>query len=187
MPGELPRSITVNGIDYKIRTDRRDILKIIKAFNDPELEDEDKVFVCLFILYKRFYDIPKKDYEEAFTAALKFMDFGIETDEHARTLPRTMDWEQDEGILYPAINKVAGYETRNAKYIHWWTFAGYFMEIADGVFATILNLRLKKAKGKRLDKTEREFWNANKGICVLKTKLSKEEQEEKDRLNALLG
>lgn len=185
MVGKLPRKLSVKGNDYRIRTDYRDILKILIAFNDPNLADEEKVFICLFILYKDFDIIPKGDYEDAFEAAIKFFDYNTEKD--SRPGPRTMDWEQDESIMFPAINKVAGFEVRTAKYIHWWTFMGYYMEITEGVFSSVLSLRLKKAKGKKLDKGEREFWNANKAICVLKERLSEEEQAEKDRLNALLG
>ena len=43
------------------------------------------------------------------------------------------------------------------------------------------------AKNKKLEKWEREYWQANKDICVLKPKLTAEEQEAKDRLNAMLG
>lgn len=49
-----------------------------------------------------------------------------------------------------------------------------------------MTLRAKKAKGKKLEKWEREFWFSNKDLCVLKVKRSKEEQEEIDRLNKLL-
>ena len=58
MVGELPRKLSVKGNDYQIRTDYRDILKILIAFNDPNLADEEKVFICLFILYKDFDIIP---------------------------------------------------------------------------------------------------------------------------------
>jgi hypothetical protein len=51
----------------------------------------------------------------------------------------------------------------------------------------VLNLRQKKAKGKPLEKHEKEFWNANKKLCVLQAKLTEEEKEEKARLLALLG
>lgn len=187
MIGELPRMLCVNGIEYDIRTDFRDILKIVAAFSDPDLEDNEKVYVCLFILYEDFNAIPRCDYEEAFKEAIRFIDHSVDGGEDGRTTPRVMDWEQDEAILFPAINKVAGFETRSAEYVHWWTFMGYYMEISEGVFSNVLSIRLKKAKGKKLEKWEREFWNSNKGICALKTKLSEEEQAEKDRLNALLG
>lgn len=184
MIGKLPHSLDVNGKLYRIRTNFRDILKIISAFNDRELEDNEKVYVCLFILYKDFGNIKRSEYESAFKAALSFIECGQNS---AKPMLHIMDWEQDESIMFPALNKVAGFEVRAAKYIHWWTFLGYYMEIREGVFSHVLNLRLKKAKGKKLEKWEKEFWNANKDICIIKEKLSEEEQEEKDKLNALLG
>lgn len=185
MIGELPKSVSVNGVDYSIRSDFRDILKILCAFDDPELENSEKVYVCLYIFFEDLDSIPQKDYEAAFTAAMQFIDHG--TDSSGPKSPRVMDWEQDESIMFPAINKAAGFETRAADYIHWWTFMGYYMEISEGVFSNVLSLRLKRAKGKKLEKWEREYWSANKSICVLKLKLTAEEQAEKDRLNALLG
>jgi len=188
MIGELPRTVCVHGVEYDVRTDFRDILKIVTAFSDPELEDDEKVYICLFIFYEDFDAIPRRDYEEAFKEAIRFIDHNVEDgEEDPRKSPRVMDWEQDEAIMFPAINKVAGFETRSADYVHWWTFMGYYMEISEGVFSNVLSIRLKKAKGKKLEKWEREFWTSNKGLCVLKTKLSAEEQAEKDRLNALLG
>jgi hypothetical protein len=97
-----------------------------------------------------------------------------------------MDWEQDEKILFAAVNKTAGFETRAVEYLHWWTFMGYFMEISDGIFSQVLGLRNKKAKGKKFEKWESEFWSANKSLCVLKEKLTAEEQAKKDKLNKML-
>lgn len=185
MIGQLPQFLEVNGQQYAIRSDYRDVLKILCAFSDPELEDGEKVFVCLYVLYEDFEDMPKEDHEAALKAALAFIDNGASED--SKKSPRIMDWEQDANLLFPAINKVAGCEVRSCEYVHWWTFVGYYMEITDGVFSNILSLRMKKAKGKKLEKWEQEFWNANKAACVLATKLTAEEQAEKDRLNALLG
>ena len=184
MIGELPKSVSVNGVDRSIRSDFRDVLKILCAFNDPELDNAEKVYVCLFVFFEDFDSIPKEDYEAAFKAAMQFIDHG--SDGNSDNAPHVMDWEQDESIMFPAINKVAGFETRSAEYLHWWTFVGYYMEISEGVFSNVLSLRLKKVKGKKLEKWEREYWSANKNICVLKPKLTAEEQAEKDRLNALL-
>ena len=185
MMGELPRSTEINGTEYALRTDFRDVLRILTAFSDPDLENDEKVYICLFILFEDFENMPETDYESAFKAAIRFIDCG--TDPGEKHSPRTMDWEQDESIIFPAINRVAGYETRSAEYIHWWTFMGWFMEIHDGVFSNVLSIRSKKAKGKKLEKWEREFWQANKDICVLKPKLTEEEKAARDRLNALLG
>jgi hypothetical protein len=71
--------------------------------------------------------------------------------------------------------------------MHWWTFMGYFMEIRDTTYATILGLRGKKAHGKRLEKDEREFWQHNRGLCELRTKYTEDEIAEIERLRALVG
>ena len=68
-----------------------------------------------------------------------------------------MDWEQDQRILFPAINAAAGYEVRSASYIHWWTFMGFFMEIKEGTFSQVVSLRQKRAKGKKLEKWEQDY------------------------------
>ena len=95
-------------------------------------------------MFKDFDAIPKDDYEAAFKAALAFIDHNDKPeDTGGKPPPRVMDWEQDESIMFPAVNKVAGFEVRSARYVHWWTFMGYYMEISDGVFAQVLNLRLK--------------------------------------------
>lgn len=184
---ELPESLPIAGREYGIRTDFRDVLRILAAFSDPDLKEDEKVYVCLFILFVDFEALPPAAYEEAFKAASQFIDCGRDWQEAPKKSPRVMDWEQDKSILFPAINKVAGLEVRTVPYMHWWTFMGYYMEISEGIFSTILSLRQKRAKGKKLEKWEREFWQQNKDICVLKKRLSQEEIEERERLNALLG
>lgn len=185
MIGALPRAIDLDGTMYPIRTDFRDILTILVAFSDPELRAEEKVFTCLYILYEDFSSIPKSLMETAYQKAVSFIDMGSEP-KKGRS-PRLMDWEQDERLIFPAINKVAGFETRSREYLHWWTFMGYFMEISDGTYSQVLSLRNKKNQHKKLEKWEQEFWRRNKDICVLKPKVTEAEKKEKDRLNALLG
>lgn len=181
---DLPQVLTVNGHVYEIRTDFRDILNIVLAFNDPDLSESEKAYVCLYVLYVDFETIPAEDYNACFKEALRFIDGGSTNE---RVKPRTMDWEQDASILFPAVNSVAGFETRSTEYLHWWTFLGYFMEIKEGTFSTVLHLRSKKIKNKKLEKWEKDFWQENIELCKLKPKYSREELEEQARLKALLG
>ena len=181
---DLPTSLEVNGVERRIRTDYRDVLTVLLAFEDPELEGNHKVYVCLRAIYEDFEDIPPTDYKAAFEAAVGFIDHGAGD---KRQSVRTMDWEQDANLLFPAINSVAGYEVREAEYIHWWTFLGYFMEIGEGVFSTVLSLRQKKARGKKLEKWEREWWQNNISICKLDNKYTAEDRAEQERLKAILG
>lgn len=189
MIGELPTSLTVGEEEWDIRTDFRDILKILLSFGDPNMEDPEKILICLQILYESFDEMSPDDYEEAFKQALIFIDCEMPEGNTGKHSARTMDWEQDGNIIIPAINKVAGYEVRSTKYLHWWSFVGYFMEIStDGVFGTVLRLRQKKRPGSKasLDTHEKEFWAANRELCELRPKLSDEEIERKKRLNEML-
>ena len=181
---DLPKALTIHGQTWNIRSDYRDVLTILVAFEDPNLESEEKIYVCLCVLYEDFENMSKDLYKEAFDAAIDFIDQGKENGGNGA---RTMDWEQDAPLLFPAINKVAGYEVRSVEYMHWWTFMGMFMEITDGIYSTVLSLRGKKAKHKKLEKWEREWWQQNIDICKLKIKYSDAELAEQERLKKLLG
>ena len=182
MIGRLPTTLIIDEKDYKIRTDYRIVLTIFEAFNDVELKDKDKMRVMLELLYE---EIPS-NLEDALKQATWFLDGGKQYEEFNKT-KKVMDWEQDESIIFSAINKVAGCETREKEYIHWWTFLGYFSEIGEGLFSTVINIRQKKNKGKKLEKYEQEFYRSNKQLIDLKEKYTAEEQAEIDRLNYLLN
>lgn len=179
-------TLEVAGKDRAIRTDFRDALVIMSAFNDPELSEPEKYQVMFSVLYED--EIETDSYAEAAEKALWFLDCGQNEDEDEKCQARVMDWEQDEQILFPAINKVAGFPVRNTQYLHWWDFCGYFNEIdGDGTFSMVLSIRQKKAKHKKMEKWEQEFYRSNKRLCDLKKKYTEEEQEEIDYWNKVLG
>ena len=94
-----------------------------------------------------------------------------------------MDWKQDGQLIFSAVNHVAGKELRTEKYIHWWTFLGYFNEIQDGLFSYVLAIRQKKAKGKKLDKGEQEYFNAHKEMIEIREPESEKDKAIKEELN----
>lgn len=182
MIGALPTSLEVDGKQYTINSDFRVALLIFEAYSDPELNLQEKYTVCLKCLYK---EIPQNT-EEALKKAVWFLDGG-DMPKSKQAPKKIMDWEQDQAIIFPAINKVAGYETRTPnKYLHWWSFLGMFGEIGEGLYSQVMNIRSKIAKGKKLDKTDKEFYNDHKELIDLKRKLTPEEQAEFDFINNLV-
>lgn len=190
---KLPTSLEVGGKEYAIRTDYRVILDILAAMNDPEIfepgmtEDEKKIeqtMTMLQILYIDFDSIPPRDYQEAAEKAVDFIDCGIKGDDKPK--PRTMDWEQDAPIIAPEISKIAGRDIRIGK-THWWEFFGYYLGIGEGVFSTIVSIREKRRKGKKLEKWEKEFYQSNKSLVDLKSKKIERSEEEKEALRELFG
>lgn len=183
---ELPTSLNISGVDFAIRTDFRAIIDILIAWNDTELDEQAKAIVMLQIMYEDWQNIPPECLSEACRKACGFIDCG-QTDDPNKPKPRLMDWEQDGDMIIPAVNKVAHKEVRAVPYIHWWTFFGYFMESGECLFNTVVGIRSKKAKGERLDKWEKKFYQENKNIIDIKTRLSEEEKAYKDKLNEMLN
>lgn len=171
---ELPRSLTVAGKAYPIRTDFRVVLDILKAMEDPELDGLGKNMVMVRLLFPDYRDIPQTAIPAAIDAAMGFIDHGAKSGKSGHT--RLMDWEQDAPYIIPAINEVAHADVRAIPELHWWTFLSYFMEIKESTFSTILHIRQKRSKGKKLDKWEQEYFRDNQEAIILKSKQSEEEK-----------
>ena len=187
---EFPTSLNVGGIDYEIRTDYRAVLDLFTALTDPNLTDENEQItaymqsrVILEIMFPDCDNIPAEHIQEALDKVSEFIDMGISDD---RKKPKTMDWEQDAPILIPAINKVLNCEIRAVQYMHWWTFLGAYMEIGESLFSNIIHIRQKKAKGKKLEKWEQDFYNENKSLIDFKQK-DQRSNEEKEKLRDYFG
>ena len=164
MLGHLPTTVEVDGVGYAVNTDYRNILRIFTAFHSEELSEEEKALVCMMRLYKNFNDIPQTDYKAAYEAAFSFIECNAREDKPS---PRVVNWEKDEHMIFPAINKVAGCEVRALPYLHWWTFLGHFQSVDhESLWGFVLSIRQKKAKGKKLEKHEQEFFRSN-GALVL--------------------
>lgn len=166
MLGQLPRALEVGGKQYKIRTDYRVILRVLAAATDPELTDEDKVLVCFANIYEDWQSLPQTDLREAYEQALHFIEAGRHSEHKG---PKLMDWTRDEDLIFPAVNQAAGKEVRELEYLHWWTFMGYFQSIdRESLFGTVLHIRQKRKKHKKLEGWEQEFYNNNRELCDLK-------------------
>lgn len=198
MIGSLPETLTVDGVEYPIRTDYRNVLQIFEAFQDPELEQAEKWIVAIYLIFEYFScddDVFEAiengfDTEEAVKQIMWFISAGKETGDK-KELP-VYDWMQDEQMIFSAINEVAGKEVREVDYMHWWTLSGYFNEISDkSSIAFVMGIRHKINKGKKLEKYEQEYKNSNKETVILQKHLTKEEREaeeaHKAKIKRVLG
>lgn len=181
MIGQLPETLEVGGQLLPINADFRNVLTIFEAMNDPELSSGEKAYVCIRRLYR--VPVPHALTEEAVQRAYWFCDGG----DMPKTKPeqvRTIDWKHDEQMIFPAVSKTVGVvDVRELPYMHWWTFLGCFGEIGEGLFSAVMNIRRKKASGKKLEKWEEEFYRKNKRLIVLRTP---EEQADIDETEKFL-
>lgn len=170
----LPKTLEVNGKEYKIRWHTEAALDTITALSDPNLSDRDKALAVIGIIYEGV--IPRKDQEEAIKQAYWFLDGGDVS--KPKKSPRVIDWEKDFPLICAPVNRVLGFDIRqDPQHLHWWTFLSAYMEIGgDCLFAQIVNIRDKKARGKKLEKYEKEWADNNAELIRITVKESKEEE-----------
>ena len=178
----LPKTAKVGEEELEIRYDYRVILTILELLNDPDLGMEDKAEGMIDL----FYMNPEKirDYKAAVEECYRFIDLG-QTDAR-KPGPRLMDWEQDFPYIVAPVNRIMGKEIREIPYdfdentggLHWWTFMGAYMEIGGNcMFSQLISIREKRAKGKKLEKHEREWLRRNIDIVEFKRKYSEAEND----------
>ena len=165
---DLPTSVEVRGRQFHIRQegDYRMILDCFAAIGDAELSEDEKVLASLLIFYNEFNDLeelPKdsETLEGLIKEMFRFFNCGEDEVMGANAPQTVVDWKKDEKIIVSAINVVAGKEIRAEKYMHWWTFMGYYMGIGESVFSTVTSIRLKLNKGEKLEKWEQKFKKDN--------------------------
>ena len=181
---ELPTALEVGGVEYAIRTDWRDVLYLLGLLSGGGYEPDEQAAVCLGVLYEQWESIPGPLWQEALDRAVEFIDGGLLPEER-RAPVRLMDWEQDAGLIVPAVNRVLGTEIRAGAYMHWWTFLGAYVEIGESLFASVLAIRRKKARGKKLEKYEQELYRENRALVDLRRREREDDRARREALKEL--
>lgn len=173
---DLPDRLDVCGTMYEIRAEYRAALDICAALSDPELNGQEKAIAALTILYPQFRDMPMEHYQEAIQKCCWFLNRG-EDGGNACPRPKAIDWEQDFQMIVSDINKVAGCEVRSMPFCHWWTFLSWFDGIGEGQLSTVVSIREKLRKGKKLADWEREFYRENRAKVDFKVQHTQAEED----------
>lgn len=185
MIGALPKKLDVGGTLYPINSDFRVALNLFSYLGDDTLTQTEKAYLTVRTIYAA--EIPDEFFIGALQKAFWFLDGGDMPKSEPSPVP-LIDWEHDESIIFPAVNKAAGREVRELPYMHWWTFLGLMGEVGEGLYSTVISIRSKMARGKKLEKYEREFVSRNKELVVLRTKEELAAIEEtEDFLKTLIG
>lgn len=176
---DLPTSLTIRGVEYRIRSGWRAVMDIFSALSDPEFDDEMKSMAMIRILYPDWRSIPFDALLEAAEKACDFLDCGYGSDKKAG--PKTIDWTQDASLIVQAVNQSANVEIRENPDIHWWTFFGWFMSTEERLFSTVVNIRNKRASGKKLEKWEQEFLRKNRSLIEFqRVKTTQDREQDKE-------
>ena len=166
---ELPKTVkTESGATYHIRKsgDFRMILDCFKALQDTKISEDARILASLIIFYEEFttiWDIPadQGEVKSLIEQMYKFFNCGKRESVGAQTSTALINWENDSQLICAAVNAVAKMEIRALEYLHWWTFIGDYISVGESVLATVVGIRDKVIKGKKLEKWERDFKRAN--------------------------
>lgn len=176
---DLPESVMIDGKAYAIRNrgDWRMILDVIAALTDPDLTDGERLIAALTIFYDDTEPRAKipSNIQEAMRQMSWFIDGGEEPNTD-RQPPRLMDWEQDFKLIVAPVSRIVGSDIRALPYLHWWSFLSAYMEIGECTFATVVSIREKLNKGKKLEKWERDYLREHPDMVRLKPKNSEADQ-----------
>lgn len=178
MSYKLPYTLPIDGQEKEIYCDFRAVIDICKALNDPLVPDDEKGIILLNNLYVDDYK-EFADRDEAVKQAIWFIDWGKEYKEPENS-PKLMDWEQDENMIISAVDKnIKGAETcLDLPFLHWWTFLNKFAERGECQLSFVTDIRDKLAKGKNLEKYEKEILRENRDIIILKDKNNEDFENE---------
>ena len=181
-PWVLPETATIGGTEYELHSDYRDVLEIIGYLDDSDTPAYLRWKIAVALFFEG--EMPEKDMQEAIEYLSAFISCG---EKDSKPGPKLLDWEQDARAIVADVNKVAGMEIRSLPYLHWWTFLAYFQAIGEGQLSTIVSIRDKLRRGKKLEKWEQDFYRENKSMVDFKKKYSAEDLAEQERLKKLLG
>ena len=162
MSYSLPTSINVGGVDLRIRGDGdyRIVLDTFSVLDDLTLSKEERLITAVCLFYDDFNDftdaITFGHLDELISNMFKFFNAGKPEQETKSSL-KYIDWEDDSAIICAAVNSVANREIRQDSYLHWWTFMSYYMSIGESVLSTVVAIREKILKGKKLESWERKY------------------------------
>lgn len=172
---ELPTTVDIDGNVFHIRRkgDFRVILDCFAALQDDELDKEYKILTAIIIFYEEFDSLEDTNKYGEFLEKLtlemfKFINCGQDNQRGAESEISLINWEDDSQIICAAVNNVAKQEVRILEYLHWWTFLGYYMSVGQSVLSTVVSIRDKVYRGKKLDKWEQDFKKENPQFFVRK-------------------
>ena len=183
---ELPTKITIADKDYPIRNngDFRMVLDCFECLQDEKLEHKYRILSAMIIFYDGMNSVEDvvntfgDNLVEAVNQMNIFFNCGQVESVGATQPHKLIDWKQDEQLVISAINNVANREIRLDPFVHWWTFVGYYLAIGDCALATVVSIRNKILKGKKLESWERDFKNNNPNYFVWNHQTIEEQEME---------
>ena len=181
----LPTSIEIGGKEYPI-TQKGHFEMVLDCFsllNDEDIPKAYRIYDCLKIFYEDINEdsdvrsLFGDNVEEAIGKMFSFFNCN-QLEIGSKVNIQLIDWEQDAQLVCAAVNNVAQTEIRSEPFLHWFTFMGYYTSVGESVLSTVVGIRNKKARGKKMEQHEKEFLMNNPQYFTTKKQI---EQDKADK------
>lgn len=183
MDWKLPITVEFDEKKFSInkKCDYRMVIDCLNAHKDKCLSANEQLTCSLIIFFG--IEIINERRETLVFLAEKMANIingdsaGIQGLSQKRKNSNIVDFEKDFPLIASALLPILGYDIREERYLHWWTFLGAFREIRSGVYADVLRIRAKRAAGVALTKEEKAFYARNTHIVDITCDLTDDERE----------
>lgn len=186
---ELPESVEIDGIEYKINSDFRISIMFELLMQDNTINDNEKIDVALNLYYP---EIPH-DPVQALEKILWFYRCGKEDSASYTQKENTGAFIQQQAIysfefdaeyIYAAFLDQYGIDLQDIEHLHWWKFKALFKGLReDNLIVKIMGYRAIKIDDSMND-SEKKFYRRMKKIYALPDNRTQEEKE-RDFTNAI--
>lgn len=190
---ELPESVEIDGIEYKINSDFRIGIMFELLMQDNTTSDNEKIDIALNLYYPK---IPH-DILQALEKILWFYKCGkdenilnLESEQKERRSDdqSIYSFEYDAEYIYAAFLDQYGIDLQDIPYLHWWKFRALFKGLKeDNLIVKIMGYRAIKID-ESMTETEKKFYRRMKRIYALPDNRTQEEKERDftDAISSLL-
>lgn len=170
----LPTKIKIKDKLYDINYDYRTVINILIAFEDPNLNQYEKLYIMIKNLYKE--EIPDEDLQDACEKAIRFIDCDQSFSSKSSD-KRVYSFKKDGNYIFSGINATHNIDVEEKKDLHWWKFMNFFMDMSpDCMFGEITYYRSRKNEGKLTDEEKKQYKKI-KNIIDLDEEQSHEQSE----------
>lgn len=169
----LPEAVEINGQAVPINTDFRDCLRIIMAFDDPDLTGVEQRAILLSNLYPQ----PVENAQQALEQGVKFLNGGEDQSagDQAGAGIKLYSFRQDARYIFAAFRQTHGIDLEEVDHLHWWKFLALFMDLgSETTFCNLVSLR-KRIKTGKASKEEKRIYQEMRAVIEI---------EEPERLTA---
>lgn len=148
----LPETVKIGGVEVPICTDFRVCLRVMLAFEDPELTNYEKQAVLL----SNLYPWAPPDMGKAIEQAIVFLNGGEERAES--DAPRLFSFSKDANLIFAAFQQTHSIDLTIAE-LHWWKFLALFMDLgSETAFCNLVALRKRVKDGTATKEEKQAAW-----------------------------